>query len=54
LSGSASAALLVDAAMERIPFDKRDVVHPAAFPGMRDKVIIRRIGVAGYRLIGRC
>jgi len=39
--------LLNDAAMERILYDGRSVIHPASFPGMRDKVIT--VGAASCR-----
>jgi len=44
--------LINDAAMERILYDGRQVIHPASFPGMRSKVI--SIGAASkeYRMIG--
>src|ERR1700704_130322 len=35
----ANCWLINDAAMERILYDGRAVVHPASFPGMREKVI---------------
>ena len=41
-----------DAAMERILFDGRSVIHPAFFPGMRDKVITVGSASKEYRMIG--
>ncbi len=44
--------LINDAAFERILFDGREVVHPASFTGMRERVI--HVGSASkeYRMIG--
>lgn len=44
--------LLNDSAMERILFDDRDVIHPASFAGMRDKVITAGSASKEYRMIG--
>jgi aspartate/methionine/tyrosine aminotransferase len=44
--------LLNDAAMERILYDGRGVIHPASFPGMRDKVITVGAASKEYRMIG--
>lgn len=44
--------LINDAAMERILFDGRQVIHPASFPGMRDKVITVGSASKEYRMIG--
>ena len=44
--------LINDAAMERILFDGRTVIHPASFPGMRDKVITIGSASKEYRMIG--
>lgn len=44
--------LIDDAAMERILFDGRAVIHPASFPGMRDKVITVGSASKEYRMIG--
>jgi len=44
--------LLNDAAMERILYDGRSVIHPASFPGMRDKVITVGTASKEYRMIG--
>ncbi len=48
----ADAWLLYDAAMERILFDGRKVIHPASFPGMREKVITVGAASKEYRMIG--
>jgi N-succinyldiaminopimelate aminotransferase len=44
--------LINDAAMERILFDGRTVIHPASFPDMRDKVITVGSASKEYRMIG--
>jgi aspartate/methionine/tyrosine aminotransferase len=44
--------LINDSAMERILFDGRSVIHPASFPGMRDKVITVGAASKEYRMIG--
>lgn len=44
--------LINDAAMERILYDGRTVVHPASFPGMRDKVVTVGSASKEYRMIG--
>ena len=44
--------LINDAAMERIVYDDRPVVHPAAFPGMRERVISVGSASKEYRMIG--
>jgi aspartate/methionine/tyrosine aminotransferase len=44
--------LIDDAAMERILYDGREVVHPAAFPGMRSRVITVGSASKEYRMIG--
>jgi N-succinyldiaminopimelate aminotransferase len=44
--------LINDSAMERILFDGRPVVHPASFPGMRDRVITVGSASKEYRMIG--
>lgn len=44
--------LINDAAMERILFDGRRVIHPASFPGMRNKVITVGSASKEYRMIG--
>ncbi len=44
--------LINNSAMERILFDDRPVIHPASFPGMRDKVITIGSASKEYRMIG--
>jgi len=44
--------LINNAAMERILFDGRTVIHPASFPDMRDKVITVGSASKEYRMIG--
>ena len=44
--------LINDSAMERILFDDRQVIHPASFPGMREKVITVGSASKEYRMIG--
>jgi aspartate/methionine/tyrosine aminotransferase len=44
--------LLNDAAMERLLFDGRTVIHPAAFPEMRERVITVGAASKEYRMIG--
>lgn len=44
--------VLNDAAMERILYDGRGVIHPASFPVMRDKVITVGAASKEYRMIG--
>ena len=44
--------VLYNAAMERILYDGRRVIHPASFPGMRDKVITVGTASKEYRMIG--
>jgi len=44
--------LINDAAMERLLFDGRQVIHPASFPGMRAKVITVGSASKEYRMIG--
>ena len=44
--------LINNTAMERILFDDRPVIHPASFPGMRDKVISIGSASKEYRMIG--
>ena len=48
----ANCWLINDAAMERILFDDRKVIHPATFSGMRDKVITVGSASKEYRMIG--
>jgi aspartate/methionine/tyrosine aminotransferase len=44
--------LINDAAMERILFDGRGVIHPASFPEMRERVITVGAASKEYRMIG--
>jgi aspartate/methionine/tyrosine aminotransferase len=44
--------LIDDAAMERILYDGRQVIHPASFPGMRERVITVGAASKEYRMIG--
>jgi len=44
--------LINDSAMERILFDDRPVIHPASFPGMREKAITVGSASKEYRMIG--
>ena len=44
--------LIDDSAMERILFDDRPVIHPASFPGMRERVITVGSASKEYRMIG--
>ena len=44
--------LINDAAMERILFDGRTVIHPASLPDMRDRVITVGSASKEYRMIG--
>ena len=44
--------LINDSAMERILFDDRQVIHPASFPGMRERVITIGSASKEYRMIG--
>ncbi|CAN7427651.1 pyridoxal phosphate-dependent aminotransferase [Trinickia sp. LjRoot230] len=46
------AWLVYDAAMERILFDDRKVVHPASLPGMRERTITVGAVSKEYRMIG--
>jgi N-succinyldiaminopimelate aminotransferase len=52
LCSEANCWLINDSAMERILFDGRDVLHPAAYAGMRDKVITVGSASKEYRMIG--
>ena len=49
---SADCWLINNTAMERLLFDGRSVIHPASFPGMRDKVITVGSASKEYRMIG--
>ncbi|RMH17315.1 MAG: pyridoxal phosphate-dependent aminotransferase [Acidobacteria bacterium] len=44
--------LIDDAAMERILFDRRPVIHPASLPGMRDRAITVGSASKELRMIG--
>lgn len=46
------AWLLYDAAMERILYDKRSVIHPAALPGMKERTITVGAASKELRMIG--
>ena len=48
----ADCLIINDAAMERILYDDRSVIHPASFPNMRDKVISVGSASKEYRMIG--
>ncbi|MEM7582200.1 MAG: pyridoxal phosphate-dependent aminotransferase [Acidobacteriota bacterium] len=48
----ADCLLINNAAMERILFDGRKVIHPAAFPGMRERVVTVGSASKEYRMIG--
>jgi aspartate/methionine/tyrosine aminotransferase len=49
---AADCWLINDTAMERLLFDNRSPVNPAAFPGMRDRVITVGSASKEYRMIG--
>lgn len=49
---TADAWLLYDAAMERILYDKRSVIHPASFPGMEERTITVGAASKELRMIG--
>lgn len=49
---TADCLLLYNAAMERILFDGLNVIHPASFPGMRDRVITVGSASKEYCMIG--
>jgi len=48
----ADCLIVNNTAMERILYDGRSVIHPAAFPDMRDKVISVGSASKEYRMIG--
>ena len=48
----ANGWVINDAAMERILYDGRPVIHPASFPGMREKVVTVGAASKEYRMIG--
>lgn len=47
-----SAWLVYNAAMERILFDRRELIHPAALPGMNERTIVVGSVSKEYRMIG--
>ncbi len=49
---AADCWLIDDSAMERLLFDGRAFIHPATFPGMREKVITVGSASKEYRMIG--
>lgn len=49
---NADSWLINDTAMERLLFDGREVIHPASFAGMRDRVITVGAASKEYRMIG--
>jgi len=48
----ANCRLVNDSAMERLLFDGREVIHPASFEGMRERVITVGSASKEYRMIG--
>lgn len=52
VSIQADAWLLYDAAMERILYDQRSVIHPASLPGMRERTITVGAASKELRMIG--
>ncbi len=48
----AECLLINNSAMERILYDDRPVIHPAAFPGMREHVVTVGSASKEYRMIG--
>jgi aspartate/methionine/tyrosine aminotransferase len=52
LCEKADCWLINDSAMERILFDERQVIHPASFDGMRERVITVGSASKEYRMIG--
>ena len=48
----ADAWLINDTAMERLLFDDREVIHPATFPNMAERVITVGAASKEYRMIG--
>lgn len=44
--------LLYDAAMERILYDGREVIHPASFPGMKERTVTVGAASKELRMIG--
>ena len=52
LSKKTDAWLLYDAAMERILYDQREVIHPASFPNMKERTITVGAASKELRMIG--
>lgn len=52
ISIQADAWLLYDAAMERILYDQRPVIHPASLPGMKERTITVGAASKELRMIG--
>jgi aspartate/methionine/tyrosine aminotransferase len=52
IAADGSRFLLYNAAMERILFDGRRVIHPAALPGMRERTVTIGSVSKEYRMIG--
>ncbi len=52
VASQTDAWLLYDAAMERILYDQRQVVHPASFPGMKERTITVGAASKELRMIG--
>jgi aspartate/methionine/tyrosine aminotransferase len=48
----ADCLIINDTAMERILYDEREVIHPASFPDMREKVVTVGSASKEYRMIG--
>ncbi len=48
----ADCLIINDSAMERILYDGLTVIHPASFPGMRDRVVTVGSASKEYRMIG--
>jgi N-succinyldiaminopimelate aminotransferase len=44
--------LILDAAMERLVYDGRDIIHPAGFPGMEERTITVGSSAKELRMIG--
>jgi N-succinyldiaminopimelate aminotransferase len=44
--------LILDSAMERLVFDGRDIIHPAAYPGMEERTITVGSSAKELRMIG--
>ena len=52
LCGAHDLTLIVDAAMERLLFDRRPVIHPAGLPGMAQRTITVGSSAKELRMIG--